>query len=110
MIPVRAAVRWIRADLDARRGQVLVVIAVIAGVVASLLLSATVLAGATNPWQGLFAQTRGAHVWMRLAPGTDVRGLARISGVTAVAGPYETAAATLAQGAEQSPVGLRAMS
>jgi putative ABC transport system permease protein len=109
VIPVRAAIRWIRADLDARRGQVLVVTAVIAGVVASLLLSATVLAGATNPWQGLFAQTRGAHIWLRLAPGTDVGALAEINGVTALAGPYEYAAATLAQGPEQSPVGLRAM-
>lgn len=109
MIPVRAAVRWISTDLDARRSQVLVVTAVIAGVVASLLLSATVLAGATNPWQGLFAQTRGAQVWMRLAPRTNVRGLARIGGVTAVAGPYATATATLAQGPAQSPVRLRAM-
>ncbi len=106
---MRAAGRWISADLAARRGQVLVVMAVIAGVVASLLLSATVLAGATNPWQGLFAQTRGAQIWMRLAPGTDVRGLRRIGGVTAVAGPYETAVATLSQGPLQSPVQLRAM-
>lgn len=106
---MRAAGRWISADLAARRGQVLVVIAVIAGVVASLLLSATVLAGATNPWQGLFAQTRGAQIWMRLAPGTNVRGLSRIGGVSAVAGPYATAVATLSQGPVQSQVGLRAM-
>jgi putative ABC transport system permease protein len=109
MIPVRAAIRWIAADLGARRGQVLVVTAVIAGVVASLLLSATVLAGATNPWQALFAQTRGAQIWMRLAPGTNVRGLSRISGVTAVTPPYASAAATLAQGPVQSPADLRAM-
>jgi putative ABC transport system permease protein len=109
VITVRAAGRWISADLAARRGQVLVVIAVIAGVVASLLLSATVLAGATNPWQGLFAQTRGAQIWMRLAPGTNVRGLSRIGGVSAVAGPYATAVATLSQGPVQSQVGLRAM-
>ncbi len=109
MIPVRAALRWIRADLRARRGQVLVVIAVVAGVVASLTLSATVLEGATNPWRGLFAETRGAQIWMRLAPNTDVRRLARIGGVTAVAGPYATTAATLVDGPLQSPVGLRAM-
>jgi putative ABC transport system permease protein len=106
---MRAAGRWISADLAARRGQVLVVIAVIAGVVASLLLSATVLVGATNPWQGLFAQTRGAQIWMRLAPGTNARDLSRISGVSAVAGPYATAVATLSQGPVQSQVGLRAM-
>jgi putative ABC transport system permease protein len=109
VITMRAAVRWIRADLAARRTQVLVVMAVIAGVVASLLLSATVLAGATNPWQGLFAQTRGAQIWMRLAPGTGTGGLRRIGGVTAVAGPYTTASATLSQGPLQAPVGLRAM-
>ena len=109
MTPVRAAVRWIAADLGARRGQVLVVTAVIAGVVASLLLSATVLAGAINPWQALFAQTRGAQIWMRLAPGTSVPGLRRITGVSDVAGPYASTAATLAQGPVQSPVELRAM-
>lgn len=109
MSPVRAGLRWIRADLGAHRGQVLVVTAVVAGVVASLLLSATVLAGATNPWRGLFAATRGAQIWMRLAPGTDARKLRHIDGVTAVAGPYATTAATLVQGPLQSQVGLRAM-
>lgn len=106
---MRAALCWIRADLGARRGQVLLVTAVVAGVVTSLLLSAMVLAGATNPWRGLFAQTRGAQVWMRLAPGTPGRRLASIGEVTAVAGPYASTAATLVQGALQSPVGLRAM-
>ncbi len=109
MIPVRAGLRWIRADLRARRGEVLVVVAVVAGVVTSLLLSATVLAGATNPWRGLFAQTRGAQIWLRLTPGTDAHRLALLGGVTAVAGPYATTAATLVQGPVQSPVGLRAM-
>jgi putative ABC transport system permease protein len=89
--------------------QVLVVIAVVAGVVTSLLLSATVLAGATNPWRGLFAQTRGAQIWMRLGPKTDVTRLALIGGVTAVAGPYPTTAATLVQGPLESAVELRAM-
>lgn len=104
---MRATLRWIRADLGGHRAQVLVVMAVVAGVVTSLLLSATVLAGATNPWRGLFAQTRGAQIWMRLAPGGDARQLARIGGVTAVAGPYPTTAATLVQGPLQSPAGLR---
>ena len=85
------------------------VIAVIAGVVTALLLSATVLEGATNPWRGLFAQTDGAQVWLRLAPRTDVRQLAGISGVTAVTPPYAATAATLVQGPLQSPVELRAM-
>lgn len=77
--------------------------------VTALLLSATVLEGATNPWRGLFAQTDGAQVWLRLAPRTDVRQLAGISGVTAVTPPYAATAATLVQGPLQSPVELRAM-
>jgi len=106
---MRAGVRWIRADLRARPGQALVVTLVIAGVVTALLLSATVLEGATNPWRGLFAQTRGAQIWMHLARGTDVRQLASIGGVTDVVGPYTTTAATLLQGPTQSPIELRAM-
>jgi putative ABC transport system permease protein len=106
---VRAALRWIRSDLRARAAQAVVTILVVAGVVTALLLSASLLEGATNPWRGLFAQTHGAQIWLRLAPGTDGAPLARISGVTAVAGPYATAAATLVQGPAQAPVQLRAM-
>jgi putative ABC transport system permease protein len=85
------------------------VIGVVAGVTAALVLSATVLEGAANPWRGLFAQTRGAEIWLRLAPHTGTAPLAGIGGVTAVAGPYTTTAATLVQGPVQSPVELRAM-
>jgi putative ABC transport system permease protein len=106
---VRACGRWIRADLRARAGQAAVVVLVVAGVVAALVLSATVLEGATNPWRGLFAQTRGAEIWLRLAARTQVAPLRRIDGVTTVAGPYTTSAATLVQGPVQSPVELRAM-
>lgn len=104
-----AAIRWVRADLRARWGQALVVIAVVAGVVTALLLSATVLQGATNPWRGLFAQTNGAQIWMRLAPRTDVAQLRQIGGVAAVTPSYAASAATLVQGPLQSPVELRAM-
>jgi putative ABC transport system permease protein len=106
---VLAALRWIRSDLRARAAQAIVAISVVAGVVSALLLSATALEGASNPWRGLFTQTHGAHIWLRLAPQTGVAPLARISGVTAVAGPYATAAATLVQGPAQAPVQLRAM-
>ncbi len=108
---MRAVLRWIRADLRARTGQVLVSATVIAGVVTALLLSAALLEGATNPWQGLFTQTRGAQIWLRLTPGTSVRGLAaRVDGVTGIAGPYRVTAATLVQGGTRVPVRLRAMS
>jgi len=78
-------------------------------VLTALLLSVTVLEGATNPWRGLFAQSKGAQIWMHLAPGTKVPGLPQIAGVTAVAGPYTTTAATIVQGPVESAVELRAM-
>ena len=82
---------------------------VIAGVIAALLLSATLLEGATNPWRALFAQTRGAGVWLRLNSGTDTRPVTVLKGVAGVAGPYRTAAATLARGPLTAPVELWAM-
>ncbi len=106
---MRAALRWIRSDLRARPFQVAVEMLVVGGVLTALLLSVTVLEGATNPWAGLFAQSRGAQIWMRLAPGTKVSGLRQIGGVTAIAGPYSTTAATIVQGPLQSAVELRAM-
>lgn len=88
---------------------------VVAGVVTALLLSAALLQGATNPWQGLFAATRGAQAWLRLSPGSDVSQLPyRVPGITALAGPYRAASATVAlasdgQAADRQPVELRAM-
>lgn len=103
--------RWIRADLRARYGQAATIVAVVAGIVIAMLLSAALLQGATNPWQGLFAATRGAQIWLRLAPGSDIGALrTRVPGVTAVAGPYRAAAAAVVQGKLKQPVELRAMS
>ena len=56
-IAPHATLRWVRADLRARRFQAILTVAVVAGVVAALLLAAMLLEGTTNPWQGLFART-----------------------------------------------------
>jgi putative ABC transport system permease protein len=107
---VHAGLRWIRADLRARRGQALTVVLVVAGVVIALLLSAALLEGATNPWQGLFSATRGAQIWLRLTPRSDIGALrTRVHGVTAVAGPYQAVGATVLQDHVKQPVELRAM-
>jgi putative ABC transport system permease protein len=107
---VQAIFRWIRADLRASRGQALTVVAVVAGVLLALLLSASLLQGATNPWQGLFSATRGAQIWLRLAPGSDIGALrSRVQGVTAVAGPYRAAAATVVRDKVKQPAELRGM-
>ncbi len=106
---MRAVGRWIQADLRARRYQAIAMAAVVAGVVAALLLSATLLDGATNPWRALFARTNGADIWFRLTPGAPVHPLAKLPGVTGTAGPYRAVSATLAQGSVQAPVQLWAM-
>ncbi len=105
---MRAMLRWIRSDMRAHPGQVIVEMLVVGGVLTALLLSATVLEGATNPWRGLFAQSRGAEIWMHLEPGTKVLGLRQIPGAT-IAGPYTTTAAMIVKGQVESAVELRVM-
>ena len=106
---MRATFRWIRADLRAHRSQSAVTVAVIAGVVAALVLAVMLLEGALNPWQQLFDRTRGADVLVYLAGGTSTSSLRTLPGVTAVAAPYDAAAATLVQGAQKSHVQLDGM-
>ena len=81
----------------------------VAGVVAALFLATVLLQGAVNPWQQLFDRTRGADVLIYFANGTNTADLHSLPGVQAVAPPYQVASATLKQGAERSPVELRAM-
>jgi putative ABC transport system permease protein len=106
---MRGTFRWIRADLRAHRSQSAVTVAVIAGVVAALVLAVMLLEGALNPWQQLFDRTRGADVLVYLAGGTSTSSLRTLPGVTAVAAPYDAAAATLVQGAQKSHVQLDGM-
>src|SRR5215469_9519783 len=106
---MRGTLRWARADLRARRGQALLTVGVVAGVVAALFLATVLLQGALNPWQQLFDRTRGADVLIYFANGTDTGDLRSMPGVQAVAPPYQVASATLKQGAARSPVELRAM-
>ncbi len=98
-----------RADLHARAAQASTVVFVVAGVVTVLLLAAALLEGATNPWRALFTQTRGADVWLRLDAGTPARQLAALPGVTRLAGPYRTTAATLVHGPGTAPVQMWAL-
>jgi putative ABC transport system permease protein len=106
---MRGTLRWARADLRARRGQALITVAVVAGVVAALFLATMLLQGAVNPWQQLFARTHGADVLIYFQNGTDTRDLRFVAGIEATAKPYQAASATLEQGAVKSPVELRAM-
>jgi putative ABC transport system permease protein len=79
---VRATFRWARADLRARRGQALLTIGVVAGVVAALVIATMLLEGAVNPWKGLFARTHGADMMLYLS--YDTATLAALPDVRAV--------------------------
>ena len=106
---MRGTLRWARADLRARRGQALLTVGVVGGMVAALFFAVVLLQGAVNPWQQLFDRTRGADVLIYFANGTNTGDLYLMSGVQAVARPYQAASATLEQGPVRSPVELRAM-
>jgi putative ABC transport system permease protein len=106
---MRGTLRWARADLRARRGQAMITVAVVAGVVASLLLATMLLQGAVNPWQQLFTRTRGADALIYFQNGTDTSLLRDVAGIREIGKPYQAASATLEQSAVKSPVELRAM-
>ncbi|MEU7279977.1 ABC transporter permease [Streptomyces sp. NPDC045431] len=105
---MRAMLRWAHADLRTHRGEALFMIAATAGIVASLLLATALFGYATNPWQRLFAQSRGAHVWIHTGPAADAARLASLDGVEATAGPYRTATTTVASRGARAAVELRA--
>src|ERR1700723_618697 len=106
---MRGTLRGARAGLRARRGQALTTVAVVAAVVAALFLAIMLLQGAVNPWQQLFARTRGADVLIYFQDGTNTADLRHVAGIRAMSTPYQAASATLEQGAVKSQVELRAM-
>jgi putative ABC transport system permease protein len=106
---MRGTLRWTRTDLRAHRGQSVLTVAVVAGVVAALVLATMLLEGALNPWQELFARTNGADMIVYLTDGASVKELHTLPGVRAVAAAYDAAPATLVQGAQKSPVELCGM-
>ncbi|QHA04002.1 FtsX-like permease family protein [Streptomyces broussonetiae] len=104
---MRATLRWAHSDLRTHRGEALFLVLATAGIVASLLLATALFGYATNPWQRTFAEARGAHVWIHTAQSADTGRLARLDGVTSVAGPYRTEPVTVAARGTRASVELR---
>ncbi|MEV7886449.1 ABC transporter permease [Streptomyces sp. NPDC002817] len=104
---MRATLRWAHSDLRTHRGEALFLVLATVGIVTSLLLAAALFGYATNPWQRVFTQSRGAHVWIHTEPSSKVSDLARLDGVEAVAGPYPTASATVTSRGSRASVELR---
>ncbi|MFF4908713.1 ABC transporter permease [Streptomyces sp. NPDC001260] len=105
---MRATLRWAHSDLRTHRGEALFLVLATAGIVVSLLLATALFGYATNPWQRVFAESRGAHVWIHTSESAKVGRLTGLDGVDSVAGPYSTASATLASRGTRAAVELRA--
>lgn len=104
---MRATLRWAHSDLRTHRGEALFLVLATAGIVASLLLATALFGYATNPWQRVFTQSQGAHVWLHTDKAADAGKLAGLDGVDTVAGPYPTAAATVSARGSRASVELR---
>ncbi|MGI5442581.1 ABC transporter permease [Streptomyces shenzhenensis] len=104
---MRATLRWAHSDLRTHRGEALFLVLATAGIVASLLLATALFGYATNPWQRIFTQSRGAHVWIHAAQTADTARLARLDGVQALAGPYATEKVTVSSRGTRASVELR---
>ncbi|MFF5978256.1 FtsX-like permease family protein [Streptomyces olindensis] len=104
---MRATLRWAHSDLRTHRGEALFLVLATAGIVASLLLATALFGYATNPWQRVFTQSHGAHVWLHTDTAADTGRLAGLDGVDAVAGPYPTASATVSSRGSRASVELR---
>ncbi|MFI1163656.1 ABC transporter permease [Streptomyces sp. NPDC020801] len=104
---MRATLRWAHSDLRAHRGEALFIVLATAGIVASLLLATALFGYATNPWQRIFTQSRGAHVWIHTVKSADTGRIAGLDGVESVAGPYVTESATVSSRGTRATVELR---
>ncbi|MFG3022563.1 FtsX-like permease family protein [Streptomyces sp. NPDC048254] len=105
---MRATLRWAHSDLRTHRGEALFLVLATAGIVLSLLLATALFGYATNPWQRVFEQSRGAHVWIHTARSAQLEKLRGLDGVESVAGPYTTESTTLTSHGTRAAVELRA--
>lgn len=107
---MRAILRWAHSDLRAHRGEALFAVLASAGVIASLLLSGALLSYAVNPWQRVFNQSEGAHIWLHTRGDLDSSSpasLASLDEVAAVSGPFRTTETTVEVAGARARVVLR---
>lgn len=101
---MRAAARWTHAHLRAHRAAAVLIVLATAGITISLLLATALLAYATDPWQRVFTQSSGAHVWIHTQAGAPAGSLAKLDEVRAASGPFPTVHTT----ARRQPGGSKA--
>ncbi|GAA3645530.1 hypothetical protein GCM10023079_39110 [Streptomyces chitinivorans] len=105
---MRATLRWAHADLRAHRGEALFTVLATAGIVASLLLAGALFSYTADPWQRVFTQSEGAHVWIHTRDGAQPEELRDLEGVTGLSGPFRTARTTVELGGTRANAELRA--
>ncbi|MFB7462594.1 FtsX-like permease family protein [Streptomyces sp. NPDC056224] len=105
---MRATLRWAHADFRSHRGEALFVVLASAGIIASLLLAGALFSYAANPWQRIFNQSQGAHIWLHTRAGADMGALSGVDGIAALSGPFRTAATTVESRGARAGVTLRA--
>ncbi|MFI9583574.1 FtsX-like permease family protein [Streptomyces sp. NPDC052236] len=108
---MRATLRWAHADLRAHRGQSVFAVLASAGIIGSLLLAVALFSYAANPWQRIFTQSRGAHVWLHTSGPADpgaITALGALDGVAGVSGPHRTGQVTFESRGVRAGVVLRA--
>ncbi|MGW1378856.1 FtsX-like permease family protein [Streptomyces sp. NPDC002446] len=106
---MRAAARWTLAHLRAHRPAAVLIVLATAGITVSLLLATALFAYATDPWQRVFTQSSGAHVWIHAQAGAPAGSLARLDEVRATSGPFATVrtTASLQPGGAKATLELR---
>ncbi|MFH0243699.1 FtsX-like permease family protein [Streptomyces sp. HK10] len=105
---MRATLRWAHADLRAHRGEALFTVLATAGIVASLLLAGALFSYTADPWQRVFTQSEGAHVWIHTRDGAEPEQLRDLEGVAGLSGPFRTARTTVELGGARASAELRA--
>ncbi|MEU9304603.1 FtsX-like permease family protein [Streptomyces sp. NPDC048269] len=105
---MRATLRWAQADFRAHRGEALFVVLASAGIIASLLLAGALFSYAANPWQRIFNQSQGAHIWLHTRAGADMDALSGVDGIAGLSGPFRTTATTVESRGARAGVTLRA--
>ncbi|MGX1854307.1 ABC transporter permease [Streptomyces sp. NBC_01456] len=106
---MRAAARWTQAHLRAHRPAAVLIVLATAGITISLLLATALFAYATDPWQRVFTQSSGAHVWIHTQAGAPAGSLADLDEVRATSGPFRTVrtTASLQPGGAKATLELR---
>ncbi|MFP8903261.1 ABC transporter permease [Streptomyces atacamensis] len=105
---MRATLRWAHADLRAHRGEALFTVLATAGIIASLLLAGALFSYTADPWQRVFTQSEGAHVWIHTRDGAEPGELRDLEGVAGLSGPFRTARTTVELGGARASAELRA--